>query len=604
MREKNELLDETTWRIIREAKGIAGWVAVSAVLGILAVLCSIAAPEILGNLIQKLYDFGLSDRQTPIRDSLVSGLLLLTAVYAAQGVFRYLNMQLMNRTVSRHFTCDLRIAISDKIRRLPVKYVDQTPVGDVLNRMIDDVSAMGNYIHQVFDVMVEGVFQITMIAVAMFLKNWVLACLVIVLTPISLWISSKIAGASGKYYDEWFKKSGELTEIVEESFTNFATAKAYNLEEYTAQKHAVVNEQLRKAVSKANFTGSIVQPLIKFGNAMAYICINLIGGWLIVRRGVGVGTVVTIVLFARQFASPLEQIASGSANLTHVKASAKRVFRIMDMEEEEQPEGTLPEPCRGEVVFDKAAFSYTKDEPLIENLNLSVHPGQRVAIVGPTGAGKTTIVNLLMRFYDVDGGKILLDGQDIKSLSRDEVRRNFGMVLQDTWLFRGTIAENVAYGKPDATREEIELACREGVLRPLYPHHARRLRHPDQRGHHQPFRRAEAAADHRPCAAGKSSAADSGRGHLQRGHPDGNTGAEGHGQADEGENLLRHRPPAQHHRGRRPHSGAESRPHCGAGDSRSAAGEKGLLLRPLHQPVRGIRRRNAVSCAEPFPAAF
>ena len=455
MREKNELLDETTWRIIREAKGIAGWVAVSAVLGILAVLCSIAAPEILGNLIQKLYDFGLSDRQTPIRDSLVSGLLLLTAVYAAQGVFRYLNMQLMNRTVSRHFTCDLRIAISDKIRRLPVKYVDQTPVGDVLNRMIDDVSAMGNYIHQVFDVMVEGVFQITMIAVAMFLKNWVLACLVIVLTPISLWISSKIAGTSGKYYDEWFKKSGELTEIVEESFTNFATAKAYNLEEYTVQKHAVVNEQLRKAVSKANFTGSIVQPLIKFANAMAYICINLIGGWLVVRRGVSVGTVVTIVLFARQFASPLEQIASGFANLSHVKASAKRVFQLLDMEEEEQPEGTLPEPCRGEVVFDKAAFSYTKDEPLIENLNLSVHPGQRVAIVGPTGAGKTTIVNLLMRFYDVDDGKILLDGQDICTLSRDEVRRNFGMVLQDTWLFRGTIAQNVSYGKPDATREEI-----------------------------------------------------------------------------------------------------------------------------------------------------
>ena len=461
MREKNELLDETTWRIIREAKGIAGWVAVSAMLGILAVLCSIAAPEILGDLIQKLYDFGLSDRQTPIRDSLVSGLLLLTAVYAAQGVFRYLNMQLMNRTVSRHFTCDLRIAISDKIRRLPVKYVDQTPVGDILNRMIDDVSAMGNYIHQVFDVMVEGVFQITMIAVAMFLKNWVLACLVIVLTPISLWISSKIAGASGKYYDEWFKKSGELTEIVEESFTNFATAKAYNLEEYTAQKHAVVNEQLRKAVSKANFTGSIVQPLIKFANAMAYICINLIGGWLIVRRGVGVGTVVTIVLFARQFASPLEQIASGFANLTHVKASAKRVFRIMDMEEEEQPEGTLPEPCRGEVVFDKAAFSYTKDEPLIENLNLSVHPGQRVAIVGPTGCGKTTFINLLMRFYDPDGGEILLDGVNTQKMNRGELRRSVGMVLQDTWLKAGTIRENIAMGKPEATEEEIIAAAKQ-----------------------------------------------------------------------------------------------------------------------------------------------
>ena len=461
MREKNKLLDETTWRIIREAKGIAGWVAVSAVLGILAVMCAIAAPEILGNLIQKLYDFGLSDRKTPIRDALVSGLTLLTAVYAAQSLFRYLNMQLMNRAVSRHFTYGLRIAISDKIRRLPVKYVDQTPVGDILNRMIDDVGEMGGYIHQIFDVMVEGAFQIAMIAVAMFLENGVLACLVIVLTPVSLWISSKIAGVCGKYYDECFEKAGELTEIVEESFTNFATAKAYNLEEYTAQNHAVVNEQLRKATAKANFTGSIVQPLIKFANAMAYICINLIGGWLIVRRGVGVGTVVTIVLFARQFSSPLEQIAMGFANLSHVKACAKRVFRLLDMEEEEQPEGVLPQPCQGEVVFDHAAFSYSKGEPLIENLNLSVHPGQRVAIVGPTGAGKTTIVNLLMRFYDVDGGKILLDGQDIRTLSRDEVRRNFGMVLQDTWLFRGTIAQNVAYGKPDATRQEIEQACRE-----------------------------------------------------------------------------------------------------------------------------------------------
>lgn len=461
MREKNKLLDETTWRIIREAKGIAGWVAVSAVLGILAVLCAIAAPEILGNLIQKLYDFGLSDRKTPIRDALVSGLTLLTAVYAAQSLFRYLNMQLMNRAVSRHFTYGLRIAISDKIRRLPVKYVDQTPVGDILNRMIDDVGEMGGYIHQIFDVMVEGAFQIAMIAVAMFLENGVLGCLVIVLTPVSLWISSKIAGVCGKYYDECFEKAGELTEIVEESFTNFATAKAYNLEEYTAQNHAVVNEQLRKATAKPNFTGSIVQPLIKFANAMAYICINLIGGWLIVRRGVGVGTVVTIVLFARQFSSPLEQIAMGFANLSHVKACAKRVFRLLDMEEEEQPEGVLPQPCQGEVVFDHAAFSYSKGEPLIENLNLSVHPGQRVAIVGPTGAGKTTIVNLLMRFYDVDGGKILLDGQDIRTLSRDEVRRNFGMVLQDTWLFRGSIAQNVAYGKPDATRQEIEQACRE-----------------------------------------------------------------------------------------------------------------------------------------------
>ena len=461
MKQKNKLLDETTWRILREAKGIAGWVAVSAVLGILAVLCSIAAPEILGDLIQRLCDFGLGDRGIPIRDTLVKGLAVLTAVYAFQSLLRYGNMQLMNRAVSRHFTCGLRIAISEKIRRLPVKYVDQTPVGDILNRMIDDVGEMGGYIHQIFDVMVEGVFQITMIAVAMFLENGVLACLVILLTPVSLWLSSKVAGLSGKYYDARFEKAGELTEIVEESFTNFATAKAYNLEAYTAEKHAAVNGELRKVTAKANFMGSIVQPLIKFANAMAYILINLIGGWLIVRRGVSVGTVVTIVLFARQFSSPLEQIASGFANLSHVKACAKRVFQLLDMEEEHQTEGMLPETLRGEIGFDNVGFSYSPDTPLIEHLNLHVSPGQRVAIVGPTGAGKTTIVNLLMRFYDVSGGCITLDGQDISRLSREEVRRNFGMVLQDTWLFRGTIAENVAYGKPDATREEIENACRE-----------------------------------------------------------------------------------------------------------------------------------------------
>ena len=461
MKEKNKLLDETTRRIIREAKSIAHWVAISAVLGILSVLCAVAAPEILGALVQKLYDYGTGDRSIPIRSAMTEGLIVLALVYAAYSLFRYLNMQLMNRAVSRHFTCGLRIRISEKIKRLPVKYVDQTPVGDILNRMIEDVGEMGGYIHQIFDVMVEGFFQIAIIAIAMFLENWVLACFVILLTPVSLWLSSKIAAVSGKYFDERFEKNGALTEIVEESFTNFATTKAYNLEEYTAEKHAKVNEEVRAATAKADFTNAVVQPLIKFSNSVAYILINLIGGWLIVRQGVSVGTVVTIVLYARQFASPLEQISMGIANLNFVKACAKRVFQLLDMEEEERPQGRLPEDTRGEVVFENVSFSYKKEEPLIENLNLRVHPGQNVAIVGPTGAGKTTIVNLLMRFYDIDSGVIRLDGQDISKLSREDVRDRFGRVLQDTWLFRGTIAENVAYGKPGASREEVEEACRE-----------------------------------------------------------------------------------------------------------------------------------------------
>lgn len=459
-REKEKIIDNTTLRLIKEAKPIAPWLLIGAAVDILAVICAVIAPDLLGDLVQKLCDYWDAGSAGTIRHTLVEGLLWLTVIYAASGGLSYLNMQIMNRVVSRHFTCNIRIRISEKIKRLPVKYVDQTPVGDVLSRMTDDVSEIGGYVHQIFDVMVKGFFQIVMIAVAMFLENWILACFVVLLTPVSIWISSKLAAISGKYYDEMFEISGRLTGIVEECFSNYPTTKAYNLEEYTAQKHSGVNQKLRKATAKANFMGSVVQPLIKFTNALAYILINLIGGWLIVRQGVSVGVVVTIVLYARQFASPLEQIAMGMADLNHIKASARRVFELLDMEEEQSEDAVPSTPVLGRVEFENVRFSYKPEEPLIENLNLTALPGQKIAIVGPTGAGKTTIVNLLMRFYDVNEGIIRLDGKNIGILSRDRVRDCFGMVLQDTWLLRGTIAENVAYGKPGASREEVEEACR------------------------------------------------------------------------------------------------------------------------------------------------
>lgn len=456
-----KLLDKTLLRILSDTRGIRHWIGLSALLGMTAVLCGVAAPEIMGTLVQRLYEFGCGDRSVPIRNTLLPQMAVLAVLYGLYSLCRYLNCQIMNRAVSRHFTYGFRVAISEKLERLPVQYVDQTPVGDILNRITGDVGEMGGYIHQVFDTVIEGAFQILVVTVAMFLENWLLAILVLALAPASMLLSSKIAASCGKYYDERFEISGELTQIVEESFTNFATTKAYNLEEYAAEKHAAVNGKLREATIKANFYGSIIQPIIKFTNALAYICINLIGGWLIVRQGVEVGTVVTIVLFARQFASPLEQIANGFANISHVKACAKRVYAILDLEEEKQPTGRLTSPPQGEVRFQNASFSYDPDKPLIQNLTMRVAPGQKVAIVGPTGGGKTTIVNLLMAFYDLDHGSIMLDGVDMSTLAREEIRRCFGMVLQDTWLFRGTIAQNVGYGKPGATREEIENACRE-----------------------------------------------------------------------------------------------------------------------------------------------
>lgn len=448
-------------RLVREMKPIRWWLLLGAVIDVLAVICAVVSPELLGDIVQKLYDFWDSGRIGSISRLILPGLALLLLVYGLSALLGYLNMYLMNNVVSRYFTCNLRIRISDKIKRLPVSYVDQTPVGDILRIMTDDVSEMGGYVHQLFDVMVKGVFQLVMISVAMFLEDWRLAVFVIAMMPLSLLLSSKLASASEGYYDEMFSQSGKLTEVVEECFSNYPTTKAYNLEDYTREKHGAVNEKLRKATSRANFAGSIVQPLIRLSNALAYILINLIGGYLIVTQGVSVGAVVTIVLFARQFASPLEQLSYGFSQMNRVKASAKRVFAILDMEEEPKEPGVITEKPRGEVELRHVRFAYKEDEPLIEDLNLIVKPGQNVAIVGPTGAGKTTIVNLLMRFYDPVSGSIHLDAEDIGDISRDSVRDCFGMVLQDTWLFRGTIAENVAYGKPGATREEIEEACRQ-----------------------------------------------------------------------------------------------------------------------------------------------
>ena len=452
--------DHTLRRLVREARPIWKWLLLGCLISIVMIACSAAAPKLLGGLIDRLYDYWDGSGTGDLMGKLTNGLAALLVVYTAYSLLFYLKMLLLNNMVSRYFTCTLRIRISDKIRRLPVSYVDQTPVGDVLSRMTDDVSTMGNSLHQIIDTLMSGFLMLIAIAGMMLRENWLLAVFVLIFTPASIFLSTKLSSLSEKHYHEMFTEMGNLNSLVEESFTNFATTKAYHLEDYAQRKHAVVNKRRADAEYHANFIASIVRPVIVFSNALAYILICLIGGWLIVNRdGVSVGIVVTILLYARQFSSPLEQIANGLGQLQHAKAACRRVFKLLDLPEETDADGKLPQEVAGNIRFEDVDFSYDKDCPLIEHLSLDVRKGQNVAIVGPTGAGKTTIVNLLMRFYDVDRGRILIDGVDCATLSRDEMRRQFGMVLQDTWLFRGTVAENVAFGKPDATREEIIAAC-------------------------------------------------------------------------------------------------------------------------------------------------
>ena len=452
--------DHTLRRLVREARPIWKWLLLGCLISIVMIACSAAAPKLLGGLIDRLYDYWDGSGTGDLMGKLTNGLAALLVVYTAYSLLFYLKMLLLNNMVSRYFTCTLRIRISDKIRRLPVSYVDQTPVGDVLSRMTDDVSTMGNSLHQIIDTLMSGFLMLIAIAGMMLRENWLLAVFVLIFTPASIFLSTKLSSLSEKHYHEMFTEMGNLNSLVEESFTNFATTKAYHLEDYAQRKHAVVNKRRADAEYHANFIASIVRPVIVFSNALAYILICLIGGWLIVNRdGVSVGIVVTILLYARQFSSPLEQIANGLGQLQHAKAACRRVFKLLDLPEETDADGKLPQEVAGNIRFEDVDFSYDKDCPLIEHLSLDVKKGQNVAIVGPTGAGKTTIVNLLMRFYDVDRGRILIDGVDCATLSRDEMRRQFGVVLQDTWLFRGTVAENVAFGKPDATREEIIAAC-------------------------------------------------------------------------------------------------------------------------------------------------
>lgn len=456
---KNYSTWRTVRRLIRDIRPIAWAIVIAGIVCVGSVMLSVIAPEIVNTITNIIYEYG--ENALPIdMERLLQLALILLAAYGGSALLSALRVVLTTNITSRYYTKGMRIRISDKLQRLPVSYIDSTPNGELLSRMMNDVSNMSSTIYIIIDTFIDGFVRIVIITYFMYSIHWILATAVVVLVPLSIALAAVISSKSEKSWHEFRKVNGNMYAFIEEDFTGFDTVKAFNLEDRQGKICDEISETYRQKMRRSHLLSGLIQPIIAFTDNIAYVAVCIAGGILAINKVVSVGDVVEIILFAKMFAGPLESIANGMGSIQHTLACANRVYQLLDMEEMDEANNVeLPEGC-GEVVFDHVSFSYDKVNPIIKDLNVTVKAGQKVAIVGPTGGGKTTIVNLLMRFYDVDSGKIMVDGVDISTMDRAKLRSMFGMVLQDTWLFNGKVYDNIAYGKENATRDEVVEAAR------------------------------------------------------------------------------------------------------------------------------------------------
>lgn len=452
----------TIKRLVGELKPVAGRMILICMVTLFSVALNMVGPELLGDATDILYNYG-QGIVTP-HETFLKLCLKLALVYGLLAIFSTLALVLTTRITSRFFTSSLRIRISEKLGKLPVSFVDSTPRGEILSRMMNDVSNMSNTIHVITSTLISGVLQLLIIIVLLYFINPIMATAVIVLIPLSVVLAYVISRRSEKEWHEFRKINGQTYSVIEEDLSGFDTVKAFNLEDRQKQMCGDLMNKYGKSLKRGFWLSSMVQPTIAFTNNIAYVAICVLGGYFAINGILDVGDVVKVILYAKLFAGPLESIAGGMSSIHRTIACAQRVYKLLDGEEvppaltDNVPEGD------GDVSFEDVNFSYSKDKPLIKNLNINVRSGQKVAIVGPTGGGKTTIVNLLMRFYDVDSGKIVIDGVDISTMDRAKLRQQFSMVLQDTWLFNGTVFENIAYGKEDATMDEVVAAAKKARI--------------------------------------------------------------------------------------------------------------------------------------------
>lgn len=439
-------------------------IAVVVIFAVASTVFSIVGPKILGKATTKLFEGVMAKISgTGNIDFAYIGriIVLLAVLYTIGSLFAYVQGWIMSG-VSMKISYKFRKDISEKINRMPLKYFDRTNHGEVLSRVTNDVDTLSQTLNQSLGQIITSVTMVLGVLVMMFSISWQMTLVALCIIPVSLGLIVLIVKYSQKYFKQQQDYLGNLNGHVEEMYGGHIVMKAFNGEKDSIKKFDRMNKRLFGSAWKSQFLSGIMMPMMNFVGNLGYVAICILGGWLAAKKAIEVGDIQAFVQYVRSFTQPISQIANISNILQQTAASAERIFEFLE-EEEETPEtsdAVKPENIRGHVEFKNVHFGYDPDKIVINNFSASVKPGQRIAVVGPTGAGKTTIIKLLMRFYDINAGQILVDGHDIRTFTRKDLRSIFGMVLQDAWLYNGSIMENIRYGRIGATDEEVVSAAK------------------------------------------------------------------------------------------------------------------------------------------------
>ncbi len=447
---------QTVKRIFKQLKGYRFYIVLSVLMAVITVAGNLVAPIFFGDAINCMIEGGGTDWE---------GIFFYFALVGVSIVVTCLSqwlLNIINNKITYSVTEDIRREMFAHIQRLPLRYLDAHPYGDIVSRNIADVDTFADGLLMGFTQFFTGILTIVSTLVMMFVLNWIIALAVFVLTPLSLFIAKFISTKTYKLFRTNSQIRGEQTAFIDEMVGNLKVVQAFSHEDENVEKFDDINGRLAKSSLDSTFFSSLPNPTTRFVNALVYAAVALAGALTIIYPTVlpiafDVGRLSTLLSYSNQYTKPFNEITGVITELQNAIACAGRIYELLD-EPEQIPDKTDAKELtgvKGDVTFKDVSFSYSEEKKLIENLNIAAKAGQRIAIVGPTGCGKTTLINLLMRFYDVDGGSISVDGEDIREVTRSSLRHNYGMVLQDTWLKNGTIKQNIAMGKPDATDEEI-----------------------------------------------------------------------------------------------------------------------------------------------------